>query len=407
LADDAAPLVAVGDEAGVRVFAARGRWVMARAEPLSRAASAAAEAAAGARGVRVDAAGIEAMDTVGALALARLLGRLSARLGGAPGAPPGPGAGEAPGPGAGEAAGPDPRVELAGLDPARRALLDAVLAAEAAPAPPPAREHPILAMVERLGRGAVAALAEARDLVAFVGMVAVAAARTALRPRRLRWTSVVHHVEKVGFDALPIVGLLSFLIGVVLAYQGADQLRRFGAQVFVVNLLGISILREIGVLMTSIIVAGRSGSAFTAQIGTMQVNQEVDAMRTLGLDPIEVLVLPRVAALVVALPLLAFYASVMGLLGGALSALVTLDISLGQFLRQLQTAVPLGTLVAGLVKAPVFAAVIALVGCYEGLKVSGGADSVGRLTTQSVVVSIFLVIVIDAMFSVLFASFGL
>lgn len=399
MAEDVAPLVAVGDEAGVRVIAARGRWVMARAAPLARAASAAEEAVGGARGVRVDAAGIEAMDTVGALALARLLGRLSARLGGRPG--------EGPGEGRGEGTGPDPRVELAGLDPARRALLDAVLAAEASPAPAPAREHPILAMVERLGRGAVAALAEARDLVAFVGMVAVAAGRTALRPRRLRGASVVHHVEKVGFDALPIVGLLSFLIGVVLAYQGADQLRRFGAQVFVVNLLGISILREIGVLMTSIIVAGRSGSAFTAQIGTMQVNQEVDAMRTLGLDPIEVLVLPRVAALVVALPLLAFYASVMGLLGGALSALVTLDISLGQFLRQLQTAVPLGTLVAGLVKAPVFAAVIALVGCYEGLKVSGGADSVGRLTTQSVVVSIFLVIVLDAMFSVLFASFGI
>jgi phospholipid/cholesterol/gamma-HCH transport system permease protein len=262
-------------------------------------------------------------------------------------------------------------------------------------------------MVERVGLATFSFAAEARDLVAFVGMVAVAAGRTALRPARLRLSAVLHHVEKTGIDALPIVGLLSFLIGVVLAYQGADQLRRFGAQVFVVNLLGISILREIGVLMTSIIVAGRSGSAFTAQIGTMQVNQEVDAMRTLGLDPVEVLVLPRVSGLVIALPLLTFYASMMGLLGGAVAALFALDISFGQFLRQLQTAVPVGTLMVGLVKAPVFAAVIAMVGCYEGLKVSGSADSVGRLTTQSVVVSIFLVIVINALFSIVFASFGL
>jgi phospholipid/cholesterol/gamma-HCH transport system permease protein len=174
----------------------------------------------------------------------------------------------------------------------------------------------------------------------------------------------------------------------------------------VVNLLGISILREIGILMTSIIIAGRSGSAFTAQIGTMKVNLEVDALRTLGLDPIEMLVLPRALALMITLPLLAFYADVVGLLGGAVMCYFVLDIGFGQFVQQLHGAIKLSTLMVGLCKAPVFAFVIALVGCYEGLKVSGSAESVGRLTTRSVVVGIFLVIVLDALFSILFSYVG-
>ncbi len=173
-----------------------------------------------------------------------------------------------------------------------------------------------------------------------------------------------------------------------------------------VNLLGISILREIGILMTSIIIAGRSGSAFTAQIGTMKVNLEVDALRTLGLDPIEMLVLPRALALMITLPLLAFYADVVGLLGGAVMCYFVLDIGFGQFVQQLHGAIKLSTLMVGLCKAPVFAFVIALVGCYEGLKVSGSAESVGRLTTRSVVVGIFLVIVLDALFSILFSYVG-
>jgi len=210
-------------------------------------------------------------------------------------------------------------------------------------------------------------------------------------------------MERTGFDAMPIVGLLSFLIGVVIAFQGADQLRQFGAEVFVVNLLGISILREMGVLLTAIIVAGRSGSAFTAEIGTMKVNEEVDAISTIGLDPVEVLVLPRLFALVVTLPLLAFFADMMGLAGGALMSFATLDINLAQFLRQLQSAVAVHHFWVGIVKAPVFAFVIAMVGCYQGLNVARSADSVGRLTTRSVVEAIFLVILLDALFSVLFS----
>jgi phospholipid/cholesterol/gamma-HCH transport system permease protein len=206
---------------------------------------------------------------------------------------------------------------------------------------------------------------------------------------------------------LPILGLLSFLIGIVLAFQGADQLRAYGAEVFTVNLLGVSILREIGVLITSILVAGRTGSAFTAEIGTMKVNQEIDAMRTIGLDPMETLVLPRLIALAVALPLLVFYANTMSLIGGMALAILSLGLSLEQFLEQLSIAVTLSTYVVGLIKAPVFAVLIGLVACYEGLKVSGSAESVGIHTTRSVVKSIFLVIVFDAAFSIFFSRIGL
>ena len=262
---------------------------------------------------------------------------------------------------------------------------------------------PILAVVERVGAAVITQLYEARDLVNFFGLVTVTAVRVILHPGRVRFTSVAAHIEQVGFNALPIVGLLSFLIGVVLAYQGADQLRAFGAEIYTINLLGISVLREIGVLMTAILVAGRSGSAFTAEIGTMKVNEEVDAMQTLGLDVTEVLVLPRLFAVVLALPLLVFFADMAALAGGALMSTTALDFSLPQFVTQLRGAIHLSTYWVGLVKAPVFALLIGLVGCYEGLKVEGGAESVGRMTTKSVVVSIFLVIVADAAFSILFS----
>jgi phospholipid/cholesterol/gamma-HCH transport system permease protein len=214
-------------------------------------------------------------------------------------------------------------------------------------------------------------------------------------------------MEATGVDAMPIVGLLSFLIGIVFAYQGADQLRRFGAEIYTVNLLGIAVLRELGVLMTAIILAGRSGSAFTAQIGTMKVNEEVDAMQVLGLDPIEVLVLPRLFALLVTLPLLAFFANVMGLFGGALMTYFSLDMTFPSFLRQLHFFMPGWSFWIGVLKAPVFAAIIALTGCYEGLRTERSAESVGRLTTLSVVESIFLVIVLDAAFSIVFSKLGI
>ncbi|HTS94358.1 MAG TPA: MlaE family lipid ABC transporter permease subunit [Stellaceae bacterium] len=255
----------------------------------------------------------------------------------------------------------------------------------------------------RVGEATIWVMLQAGELVSFLGLVTIVICRTIIKPRRLRFTSLVTHMERAGVTAMPIVGLISFLIGVVLAYQGADQLRQFGAEIFTVNLLGIGILRELGILLTSIIVAGRSGSAFTAEIGTMKVTEEVDAMRTLGLDPIEILVLPRLFGLLITLPLLGFYANFMGLLGGALMSYAALDISFPLFVRQLQSALFGWTFWLGPIKAPFFAVVISVVGCYQGFKVSQSAESVGRLTTVSVVESIFLVIVLDAGFSIIFS----
>src|SRR6266567_1055469 len=266
--------------------------------------------------------------------------------------------------------------------------------------PPPRRFGDL---VVRIGRVTIAQVTRGAELLGFLGLVCIAALRILRHPSRLRLTALVSHMEQTGVDALPVVGLLSFLVGIVFAFQGADQLRQFGAEIYTVNLLGIAILRELGVLLTAIIIAGRSGSAFTAQIGTMQVNQEIDALRTLGLDPVEVLVLPRVFGLVVTLPLLVFYADAMGLLGGALMSWSTLGISLPRFLEQLRGAITEWTVWVGVIKAPFFALIISMIGCYEGFNVTGSAESVGRLTTQSVVESIFVVIVADAAFSILFS----
>lgn len=300
-------------------------------------------------------------------------------------------------------AGVEPRLE--GIGPERQRLLDAVAKREPPPAPPRRLPFP-LSFLAKLGETTLAVAADARALLGFLGLTTLVFLRVLVRPGRVRFTSLVHHMEKTGVDALPIVGLLAFLIGVVLAYQGADQLARFGAQIYTVNLLGISVLREMGILITAIIVAGRSGSAFTAQIGTMKVNQEVDALRTIGLDPVEVLVLPRALALVLVLPLLVFYANIMALLGGGVMVWILLDIGPDAFIRQLQSAVNLSAFMVGMVKAPIFAFVIGLVGCFEGLRTAGNAESVGTQTTRAVVEAIFLVIVLDAFFSVFFSLIG-
>lgn len=261
-------------------------------------------------------------------------------------------------------------------------------------------------LIGRLGKGTIDAVLEGARLLSFFGWTMGTLLRSLMHPSRLRLTSLTHHLEQTCLNALPIVGLIAFLIGVVMAYQGADQLRRFGAEIFTVDLLGVSILREIGILLTAIVVAGRSGSAFTAEIGAMAVNQEIDALRTLGLDVVEVLVLPRMLALMIALPFLAFFADILGLFGGGLMVWFVLGITPGQFLNQLASAIEPATFWVGIIKAPVFAFLIALVGCYQGLLVSGGADSVGRHTTKSVVIGIFLVIVCDAIFSILFSALG-
>ncbi len=298
-------------------------------------------------------------------------------------------------------------VELRGLADAYLPLLRVVEAAEKeAGEARPYRVNYGRAMIERVGRATIELGSEARALLVFYGMTIASYFAVLRRPRDIRIVSLVNQIEQTGLNAIPIVCLLSFLIGIVIAYVGADQLRRFGAEIFTVNLLGVIMLREIGVLLSAIMIAGRSGSAFTAQIGTMQVNEEIDAMRTLGLDPMDVLVLPRINGLLITLPILAFLSDFAGLIGGAVMATAVLDVTFVQFVQQLNSVVTLNHFFVGMVKAPVFAFIIAIVGCYEGMRVSGSAESVGRMTTKSVVTAIFLVIIADAIFSIVFSALG-
>ena len=268
----------------------------------------------------------------------------------------------------------------------------------------PPRFNAVAAAIARLGRNSIEAGEETVALTAFIGQTTITGLRALLRPGRFRLVSLTNQIEQTGLNAMPIVGLMAFLIGIVLAYQGAVQLRNFGAEIYTIDMLAITIPREIGVLLTAIMVAGRSGSAFTAQIGTMKVNEEIAAMQALGLDPMEILVLPRINALIVTLPILTLFSVFVGMVGGAAMAIVSLDMGATQFLGRLQEAMTLKHFMVGMVKAPVFAYLIAVVGCYQGLRVSGGAESVGRLTTRAVVLSIFLVIVADAVFSIMFAA---
>ncbi len=238
--------------------------------------------------------------------------------------------------------------------------------------------------------------------LAFVGESSLALLRSLRHPARLRWRPILHNIQAAGVDALPITGLLSFLMGIVIAYQGADQLQRFGANIFVVDLVALAMLRELSPLLTAIIIAGSSGSAYTAQSGTMKVTEEIDALRTIGVGAQEMLVLPKLVALVIVLPLLTVYTDVTGLLGGMVMAQSRLGVGYDAFIDRLDEAIQLSSYWTGIAKAPVFAMIIALVGCYRGFQVGGSADSVGTQTTISVVQSIFLVIVTDAVFSIVF-----
>jgi phospholipid/cholesterol/gamma-HCH transport system permease protein len=258
----------------------------------------------------------------------------------------------------------------------------------------------------QLGRAVTGFAASLGQNLGFLGLVLSRLASTLLHPSRLRLTSVTHHMQQTGLHAVPIVALMGFLIGIVLAFQGASQLEQFGAEIYVVDLISISMLRELGILLTAIIVAGRSASAFTAAIGSMKMREEIEAMRVLGLDPIELLVLPRVLATLILLPVLGFIASMAGLLGGALMAWIDLGISPALFRTQLAANTSVTHALVGLSKSPAFAMIIALVGCYQGLQVEGNTDSLGSRTSRSVVVAIFLVIVVDALASIFFSVWG-
>jgi phospholipid/cholesterol/gamma-HCH transport system permease protein len=243
--------------------------------------------------------------------------------------------------------------------------------------------------------------------VGFFGKVLVALGQSIAQPSRIRFSSLVKSSEMVAVRAAPIVALISFLIAIVLAYQGSAQLRRFGAQIFTIDLVAISVLREMGVLLTAIMVAGRSGSAFAAEIGTMKLNEELDALRTMGMNPMDVLVLPRILALTLMMPLLAFLADIMGLVGAALLTVMTTDTSLALFMSRLLMAMKMSDFWVGIIKAPVFGMIIGLVGCHHGMSVTNSAESVGVETTRAVVTSIFCVIFADALFSILFTKIGI
>jgi phospholipid/cholesterol/gamma-HCH transport system permease protein len=243
-------------------------------------------------------------------------------------------------------------------------------------------------------------------LTAFLGETTACAVRTATRPWRFRWTAFIHHIEHTGLRAVPIISLICLLIGAVITQQGVLQLRNFGAEPFAVDMVGVLALREVGILLTAIMVAGRSASAFTAEIGSMKMREEIDAMRTLGISPIETLVLPRIAALIVTLPILAFIGDIMCLAGGAFMALAYLDISIPVYIERLHDAINIRHFLVGLVKAPLIALIIGLVGCLEGLSVQGSAESLGSHVTTSVVKAIFLVIIFDALFAMFLSASG-
>ncbi|MBT3071183.1 MlaE family lipid ABC transporter permease subunit [Rhodomicrobium sp. Az07] len=288
-----------------------------------------------------------------------------------------------------------------------RILLDEI--ARAAPAsfePPPPRAG---AAVETLRRFLSAATAIGRDavrLTMFLGETTAALGRVVARPKRFRVKAFTHQLQQTGLSAVPIIALVSFLIGGVVMQQAAFQLQKFGAETMSIDMLGILALRELGVILAAVMVAGRSASAFTAQIGTMKMREEIDAMRTLGIDPIETLVLPRVLALMIALPLLVFLADVMALAGGAVMAKLYLSLDTEMYLQRLNSAVQAKHLYVGLIKAPFAALVIGLVGCLEGLSVRGSAESVGTQVTTAVVKAIFLVLVLDAVFAIFLSAAG-
>jgi phospholipid/cholesterol/gamma-HCH transport system permease protein len=327
--------------------------------------------------IEVDGAAIGSMDSAGVLFLRRLMSRIESAGG---------------------------KAVLLGLRPETEQLIHMIDArASGVYRLRPGKES----FLWRVGERSVHGLKEFTGVLGFVGEITLVLGRLVAYPRRLRWRSVLSNLQHAGFDALPIVGLLSLLMGIVIAYQGATQLTRYGANIFVVDLVGLSILRELAPLLTAIIIAGRSGSAFTAQIGTMKVTEEIDALRTIGIPPMELLVLPKLLALLIGLPLLTVYADVVGVAGGMIIASTQLDVGFADFVDRFGTAVKLSSYMVGIGKAPVFAGIIAVIGCYQGFRVGAGAESVGRQTTISVVQAIFLIIIADALFSVAFSWLGI
>ncbi|EJN07679.1 putative integral membrane protein [Bradyrhizobium sp. YR681] len=358
---------------------ATGTWTASFAPVLERIVADAEKLAGGSQSIFIDVSEIAKLDTFGAWLIERLRRSLTQ--------------------GAVEA-------QIAGLSANYSSLVDEVRRVRAN-AVVDRSPITITGMLEQIGRAVAGVAATVAGLVDMLGAVLAAGARTLIHPRSFRLTSTVHHMEQVCWRAVPIVVLITFLIGCIIAQQGIFHFRRFGADLFVVDMLGVLVLREIGVLLVAIMVAGRSGSAYTAELGSMKMREEIDALRTMGFDPIEVLVLPRMLALVLALPILAFLGAMAALYGGGLVAWLYGGVQPEAFLLRLRDAISIDHFIVGIVKAPVMAAVIGIVACVEGLAVQGSAESLGQHTTSSVVKGIFFVIVMDGVFAIFFAAIGM
>jgi len=330
--------------------------------------------------VRFDISGVTSIDTAGAW----LLHRFRARL---------------------EFAGA--RVEMVGIAPQHRVLIDKIEEHHPPPAPTYRKSNGLVRFLENTGKTAFRVLDDARSVLGILGAFAAGVVRSIPQPRHLRGISVIHNFDRAGLEATSIIMLMSFLIGAIIAQQGTFYLRKFGADLFVVDLVGVLSLRELGVLLTAIMVAGRSGSAFTAEIGAMKMREEIDALRVIGMSAVEVLVVPRILALMIAIPILTFLANLAALFGAALVVWFYAGIPPQTYLIRLNEAIDVQTMLIGLAKAPFMALIIGLISCVEGLKVGGSAESLGRHTTLSVVKSIFMVIVVDGIFAMFFAAIGI
>ena len=361
-------------------LAATGAWTAERAAELERIIDEAARRHKDALSVDIDLAKLERLDTFGAWLIERLKRAFIVR---------------------------GSNARIIGLSDADRGLMDELQLVNRAPEQDRSTTNRILLALDSLGRG-VAQIGWAFVLIAqLLGALTAAALGTIAHPRRLRLTSIVHHFERVGWRAVPIILLSTFMIGAILAQQGIFHFRTFGADVFVVDMVSILVLREVGVLIVCVMVAGRSGSAYTAEIGSMKMREEIDAVRTMGLDPIQVLVLPRIIALVIAVPLLTFIGSMAALYGAGLVCWLYGGMAPDIFLERLREAISLQTFAVGMIKAPFMALTIGLVACVEGFEVEGSAASLGLKTTASVVKSIFLVIALDGVFAMFFAGIGM
>ncbi|MBI5114100.1 MAG: ABC transporter permease [Rhodovulum sp.] len=364
---------------GRLALAAAGSWTADRAGELETLIDKAVRRARGVAAVEIRMGAVERLDTFGAWLLERLVRTLTA-------------------------AGREPAV----LDLPERwhDLVEEARQVNRTPLPP-ARRRPLGDALAGLGRIVVEIAHDLLLIVQMFGAMAIVALRAAVRPWTFRLTSMVHHLDRVGWRAVPIIVLITFLLGCIIAQQGLFHFRRFGVEVYVVDMVGILVLREIGVLMVAIMVAGRSGSAYTAELGSMKMREEIDALRTMGFDPLEVLVLPRLVALVLALPALTFVGSMAALYGAGLVAWLYGGMSPDIYLARLRDAISLDHFAVGLLKAPFMALVIGIVASVEGLQVKGSTESLGRKTTASVVKAIFLVIVLDGLFAIFFASIGM